>query len=92
MLTEKVALHYDLEKEVVIMGTKLTDAKREAIKRYDAKNTKQIHMKLNLNTDAELLEWLAKQDSVQGYIKSLIRDDIARNPSHAQLEVGANSE
>ena len=58
------------------MGTKLTDAKREAIKRYDAKNTKQIHLKLNLNTDAELLEWLAKQDSVQGYIKSLIKKDM----------------
>lgn len=58
------------------MGTKLTDAKREAIKRYDAKNTKQIHMKLNLNTDAELLEWLAKQDSIQGYIKSLIKKDM----------------
>ena len=76
MLTEKGALHYDLEKEVVIMGTKLTDAKREAIKRYDAKNTKQIHLKLNLNTDAELLEWLAKQDSIQGYIKSLIKKDM----------------
>ena len=58
------------------MGTKLTDAKREAIKRYDAKNTKQIHLKLNLNTDADLLEWLAKQDSVQGYIKSLIKKDM----------------
>ena len=76
MLTEKGALHYDLEEEVVIMGTKLTDAKREAIKRYDAKNTKQIHLKLNLNTDAELLEWLAKQDSIQGYIKSLIKKDM----------------
>ena len=76
MLTEKGALPYDLEKEVVIMGMKLTDAKREAIKRYDAKNTKQIHLKLNLNTDAELLEWLANQDSIQGYIKSLIKKDM----------------
>lgn len=58
------------------MGKKLTDAKREAIARYDAKATKQIHLKLNIKTDADILEHLEKQKSIQGYIKDLIRKDI----------------
>lgn len=58
------------------MSKKLTDAKREAIKRYDAANTKQIHLKLNRNTDAELIAWLESKGNVQGYIKDLIRYDM----------------
>ena len=58
------------------MGKKLTDAKREAIKRYDAANTRQIHLKLNCKTDADIIEHLEKQESIQGYIKDLIRIDI----------------
>ena len=58
------------------MGKKLTDAKRAAIKRYDATNTRQVHLKLNCNTDADILEHLEKQESIQGYIKDLIRIDI----------------
>ena len=59
------------------MSKQLTDAKRRAIQKYDSANTKQIHLKLNLKTDADILERLAEQDSVQGYIKTLIREDIA---------------
>jgi len=58
------------------LGKKLTDAKREAIKRYDAKATRQIHLKLNIKTDADILEQLDKVESVQGYIKGLIRKDL----------------
>ena len=58
------------------MGKKLTDAKREAIARYDAKATKQIHLKLNIKTDSDILEKLEKTENIQGYIKELIRKDI----------------
>ena len=61
------------------MSKKLTDAKREAIKRYDAANTKQIHLKLNRNTDAELIAWLESKGNVQGYIKDLINFDMKYN-------------
>lgn len=61
------------------MSKKLTDAKRRAIQKYDASNTKQIHLKLNLNTDADILEHLEQQENVQGYIKELIREDIKKN-------------
>ena len=59
------------------MSKDLTDAKRRAIQKYDAANTKQIHLKLNIKTDADILAQLEKQASVQGYIKDLIREDIA---------------
>ena len=62
------------------MGKKLTEAKREAIKRYDAENTKQIHLKLNLNTDAGLISWLERLPNVQGYIKDLINRDRKLSP------------
>lgn len=58
------------------MSKELTDAKRRAIQKYDTKNTKQIHLKLNLNTDADILEQLERVDNVQGYIKDLIRKDM----------------
>ena len=55
-----------------------TEAKRQANRRYDDKNTRQYHLKLNLKTDAEIIEHLSKQSSMQGYLKDLIRADIER--------------
>lgn len=59
---------------------KVTDAHREANKRYDQKATRQIKLKLNLNTDADILQRLDKVDNMQGYIKKLIRADIKGHP------------
>ena len=62
------------------MSKGLTDAKRKAIRKYDAANTKQIHLKLNLKSDADVLERLAQAaetaEGMQGYIKRLIRQDM----------------
>lgn len=52
--------------------------KYKSQERYDATNTKQIRLKLNLKTDADILEKLSEVDNMQGYIKSLIRADIAK--------------
>lgn len=60
---------------------KVTDAHRQANKRYDEKNTKQIKLKLNLNTDADILAKLDEVDKVQTYIKQLIREDIKKDRS-----------
>ena len=57
-----------------------TEAIRKAVKKDDAKATKQVHLKLNLKTDADILDHLEKQESVQGYIKKLIREDIRKTP------------
>ena len=42
---------------------------------WDRQNTKNIGLKLNYHTDADSL---ADIKNVQGYVKQLIRDDIAR--------------
>ena len=44
--------------------------------KYDAKATRQIRLKLNLNSDADILAKLDAVDNKQGYIKDLIRKDI----------------
>lgn len=55
----------------------MTERKRkiypEAQAKYDANNTRQIKMKLNIKTDADILEWLDAQDNKQGSIKEAIR-------------------
>lgn len=45
---------------------------------YDMENTVQIRLKLNKKTDADILEWFAKQQSKQGSIKRLIREEIEK--------------
>ena len=51
----------------------------KAHQRWVAEHTTRIVMNLNNNTDAEILEKLATVPSKQGYIKDLIRADIAAN-------------
>ena len=53
-----------------------SEAKKAAKARYDAKTAKYISLKLNQNTDADILEHLAKQENIQGYLKRLIREDM----------------
>lgn len=47
--------------------------------RYDAKMTVRVGLKLNKGTDADILLRLKEVPSMQGYIKELIRDDIAKS-------------
>ena len=44
---------------------------------YDRESTRQIKFKFNLKTDADILAQLDSQQNKQGYIKQLIREDIA---------------
>lgn len=55
-----------------------TDAQKRAVAKYDAANTVQLKMKLNVKTDADILEKLESVNNKQGYIKDLIRKDIGR--------------
>lgn len=54
-------------------------AKNKAKDRYDKENTRPIKLKFNLKHDADILEKLESVPSMQGYIKELIRADIARS-------------
>ena len=63
--------------------TKMGEYKDPAARRrykveWDAANTRHIGIKLNARTDADIIQALEGLDSVQGYIKQLIREDIAR--------------
>lgn len=46
------------------------------ITEWQKKNVRQFTIRLNRKTDADILDELEKQKSVQGYIKELIREKI----------------
>lgn len=50
----------------------------EADMKYKKNNTKQIALRLNYNTDADILAKLESVENTQGYIKDLIRADIEK--------------
>lgn len=55
-----------------------TEAAKAAKARYDAKTARYFSLKLNQNTDKELIEKLESQESIQAYLKQLIRNDIEK--------------
>ena len=44
---------------------------------WDRNNTKQVKLKLQNNTDRDILAVLDRIGNKQGYIKRLIRDDLS---------------
>lgn len=58
-----------------------SDAAKRAQKKYDEANRdkfKILSLKLNRETDTDILERLAEVENMQGYIKDLIRADIKK--------------
>lgn len=55
-----------------------SDAQKRATEKYDAANTVQFHLKLNINTDRDIIDKLNSVESKQGYIKDLIREDLKK--------------
>lgn len=51
-------------------------------------NYKGYYIKLNINDDADVIERLDKQKNRQGYIKELIRTDIALDVFREGVENG----
>ena len=59
------------------------ERKKSAKERYDERTARRVSLKLNKNTDADILQKLESVSSMQGYIKAMIRADIAANaPAH----------
>lgn len=55
-----------------------TQAQKEAQKRYDQASKdkfRMIHLKLNKESDADIIAALEASGNIQGYIKELIRND-----------------
>ena len=57
--------------------TYYNEIQKKAQMKYDAKATKQIKLKLNITSDKDILDKLDQVDNKQGYIKELIRKDMA---------------
>ena len=60
------------------MANKSTESQIRASIRYNKEYTVQISLKLNRSTDADLIDSLNRVTNKQGYIKELIRRDIAK--------------
>lgn len=56
-----------------------TEAAKAAKARYDSKTARYFSLKLNRNTDKELIEHLERQESIQAYIKKLIQEDMKKD-------------
>ena len=56
----------------------MTEKKLTPQQKYDSFHTKRYNIKLNLETDADIIARLKSVESMQGYIKRLIREDIAK--------------
>ena len=59
------------------MAGKTSEAQKRAVAKYNAANIVQVALRLNRNTDQDIIEVLENMPSKQGYIKDLIRADIA---------------
>lgn len=53
-----------------------TDAQRRACAKYDKSNTVMLTVKLNKQTDADIIEYLSKSGNKQGAVKKAIRKMI----------------
>lgn len=57
---------------------KNSDARIRSIAEYDKKTKHGVYLKLNINTDKDIIEHLDSLPNKQGYIKELIRADISQ--------------
>lgn len=55
-----------------------TDAFKKYAKQYQKNVMKSIPVRLNVNTDKDILDWLDQQENKRQYIISLIREDISK--------------
>ena len=53
-----------------------SEAKLKANEKYLKANTKIVSLRLNYNTDKDIIKKLDEVDSKMGYIKELIRKDL----------------
>ena len=56
----------------------LTDAQREAQKRYTSR-MKTVTVRLDPERDQDVIRWLDSQPEKRAYIMSLVREDMKRN-------------
>ena len=63
-----------------------TEAQRRAVARYDGEHTVQVKMKLNKESDADILSRLATEPNKQGFIKAAIRSAMGKTQEPEKRE------
>lgn len=53
-----------------------SEAQKRASEKYNKKNTITILIRLNIKTDAEIINWIKTQPNKTGKIKELIKKEI----------------
>lgn len=56
----------------------MADNNYKYTKKYDQTNTIKVSLKLNIKTDADIIDYLDSVENKQGTIKQLIRNEINR--------------
>ena len=56
-----------------------TESEIKAVNKFNKEKTKVIPVRLNFKTDADILSHLETVSSKMGYVKNLIRADMAKN-------------
>ena len=57
---------------------KTTDAQMRATMKYEKANIRRVVLKLNKNTDQDIIAFLDAQKSVNGEIKRILREHIEK--------------
>ena len=68
------------------MPDKTTERKIRPQRAYEKRSTVPMQIRFNIKTDADIIARLEEQPNKQGYIKRLIRDDIAAGNSSGWRE------
>lgn len=55
-----------------------SERKRKYDLAYIKQYQRQFMLKVNRNTDPEMVAWLESQENVQAYLKQLIREDMEK--------------
>ena len=55
-----------------------TKSQLKSINKFNKDNTKTVCLRLNCNTDADIIQKLDEVNSKMGYIKELIRKDLKK--------------
>ena len=56
----------------------MTEAQRKASRKYDKEKTRIFTIKLNYNTDADLINLMESRTNIQGFIKELLIEWLRR--------------
>jgi len=55
-----------------------SEAQKRATRKYQARTQVELNLKMNKETEQDIIDWLNRQESKRGAVKALIRKEIKR--------------